>query len=447
MKIDFENSRFRAIIDGNNVTISGALTDATPFIALHGLAAKGTELNIANLQVASFGGVVNLLETLEKMAGDYKLSHVPFPIYQILALNSGRKFIKSFESVLVKWENHQVTRKIETLEHNSENIALVVGGYVSLSSPVFSDYPSPFERGFTSSWALAHAEEACFWQDYFGFFLSIANQIEQNLGAAVIALNRYFGLLDLRVQNFSKAWELMGLPDRKGSWLGRPNIVTTEELGDALLKTTAKMTEFSQRISSATSLALTTNGIDIMAEFAGLEAYAEYQKECSSILETNGATLGDILASIDSFKKVQQDLDQAFQSFPVERIPEVLEAIGIMNPDAESDLAIAASEIMSEAQLADEDLTACIVILQAFDLVRQTLESRTHELSAIVKLLPDYKAQNISWTVVRDEIIGLFVQKFSTVQEKQTMQAYLGYIEAVKNQQSNSAAQSDIMLF
>jgi len=447
MKIDFANARFRAIIDGNKVTISGALTDATPFIALHGLAAKGTELDISNLQVASYGGVVNLLETLEKMAGDYKLSNVPFPIYQILVINNGRKFIHSFEAVLIKWENKQVTSRIEIREHNSENIGLVVGDHVSLCSPVFSDYQSPFERGFISSWAMANNEEACFWQDYFGFFLSISNQIEQNLGAAVIALNRYFGLLDLRVQNFSKAWEMMGLPDRKGSWLGRPNIATTEELGDKLLKTTAKMTDFSKKISSVTLLALTTEGIDITNELTGLQAYAEYQKECSSILESNGATLGDILASIDSFKLVKQDLDEAFKSFSVEKIPEIFEVLGIMNPDAESDLSVAASEIMGEAQLADEDLTACIVILQAFDLVRQTLESRTNELSVIIRLLPAYKTQDIHWSMIRDEIVELFVKKFSTVQEKQTFQTFLGYIDAVKDQQSDSSAQGDMMLF
>ena len=199
-----------------------------------------------------------------------------------------------------------------------------------------------------------------------------------------------------------------------------------------------------QKILSAILLALKHDEVKITEGLELLNEFEQYQKECSAILESHGSSLGDILTSIESFKNLEEDLKTGLGNLPLEELPDILDALGIMSFDAEDDPEIAATEITDEAKLAEDDIMSCIVILQAFDLVSQTLKNRSNELSEIMNLLNSYKSQEIEWTVLRDKIIEMFLEKFSTGPEKSTFNFYLGYLEAVKNQTEETPVQEDL---
>lgn len=135
-------------------------------------------------------------------------------------------------------------------------------------------------------------------------------------------------------------------------------------------------------------------------------------------MESHGSVIGDLLMSIDSFKQVEKDLSQGLENLPIEKLPENLEILGIRNPDAETDTKGAAQEIISKAKMAENDINSCILILQASDLGRQTLENRTAELNLRILNLDAYKRDEIPWTYVRDLLIDKFTSKFSTYQEE-----------------------------
>jgi len=448
MQIDYQSSRFRVTNDGTTVYLHGALTDATGLNPVIEMAKPGLNFDCSQIQIASFAGVLNLFNALEQHAGSYQLINVPFFLYLTLVVIGAKPKVEISEQLICFKGPQNI--ELSMIKLNRALIALAWAHegktFVACQGP--SEFPDTFQRSFTGDWSAENPEEASFWVDYIGFLFNTINQSEQNIGAAIVALNRYFSLLDIRIDTFSQAWEIMELPNRKGNWLGKKSIEKTTEMGAALLPTMTKLAELSKKVMSSVAIADCEKSESIKEAFDPLTEFKEIQKVNSGIIESHGAVIGDLLMSIESFKHVEKDLTQGLQNLPIEKLPEILEILGIMNPDAETDPKEAAQEIISEAKMAENDLNSCILILQAFDLVRQTLENRTLELDLLIENLDPYKRDEVHWTYIRDLIIDKFSSKFSTDQEKTTFTHYLNYLsKATDPSAADSSRSGDMLLF
>ena len=448
MQIDYQNSRFRVTNDGTTVTLHGALTDATGLNPVIEMAKPGLDFDCSKIQMASFAGALNLFNVLEQHAGSYQLVNVPFFLYLSFLVIGAKPKVQISEQLMCLKGPEGV--QLSTIHLNRTVIpsVWVHEGKSFVSCQGASEFPEVFERAFTGQWSAANAEEASFWIDYMGFLFNTINQSEQNIGAAMVALNRYFSLLDMRIDTFFQAWEIMELPNRKGGWLGKESIAKTTELANSLLEAMAKLVELTQKVMASVALGVGETSEGVKTALDPLAAFKPIQSVGSGIIESHGSVSGDLLMSIDSFKHVEKDLAQGLQNLPIEKLPEILEILGIMNPDAETDPKEAAQEIISEAKMAENDLNSCILILQAFDLVRQTLENRAAELDLLMENLDSYKRDEVHWTYVRDLIIDKFTSKFSTDQEKTTFSYYLSYLSKPTDPSAADSSRSgDILLF
>lgn len=450
MELDFEGSRFRVTRDGNTLVLRGAMTDATPMTALSEFKGENLEVDLSGVKFGSFSGVCNLIDCLNTIAPGYQFINVPYKIHMVVLLTDARDKVKSFQNSFAAktTDGIVISQSVDgatpigsgaTERHPASGISLAFSGY--------ADGSGVSERKFSGQWASENAEEAAFWVDYFGFFANVIVQCEQILGSTVIALNRYLRLIGIRVDSFAKAWQLMQLPDRRGKWEGSATIDKTTQTAAEIISVIHQMVEDTQKDLARIMHAMDQQGEDMWAVFQDLDHYIARQVAAGKVIEEAGVSLGDILMSVEMFAHVRTDLNIGLARLKEDGLASLMESLGIMNPEAESNVEEARQEVIAEATQADRDLNASIVIVQAFDLVRQILEHRRAEVDIIRENLSDYKAQNIHWTMLRDLIIDKLTAKMVTDQEKKAFGYYLGYLKPPERAGQATSAPGDVMLF
>ncbi|MBT6193514.1 MAG: hypothetical protein HOI01_08200 [Proteobacteria bacterium] len=303
------------------------------------------------------------------------------------------------------------------------------------------------ERVFRGIWAGQNNEEASFWVDYFGYLLNTVVQSEQTLGATIFALNRYLILIDMRITSFSAAWDLMNLPNRVGKWQGRAAVDKATQEAMIILEVVEKLREQCQVFMAKIIEAVEGKESDFWWVLDNIEKYKIHEAEAAKVIEATGVALGETLMSVEMFNNVRSDLNTGLAKLSEAQIAEVLDTLDIMAPGAESDVEEARQEIVGEATLADKELTGCIILLQAFDLVRQILEHRRNEINIIPEMLGDYKKKEIHWTFLRDKIIDKLYGKMVTEQEKKAFAYFLHYLEPKQEEGAAASAPGDMMLF
>ena len=450
MQINFEQMRFRVTRSAAGLTLSGALTDATNYSHISEMKGAGYLIDFAGVTFSSYLGACKLLSTLEEELTNYTFINVPYAIFQVLILTDGADKVQSLQNryavknnAKIEFFDHCETIKIAASKTNENRPAGMSLSFLLLDK----NAPAAGSKD-NSDWLNHSAEEVEFWRDYLAYFANTLVQCEQVLASTIYAVNRYFNLFCLRIDSFSRAWEFMKLQNRRGDWEGQATVEKTMEHANRLTDSIQSMIQYAHEDLAKILFLLEDKKESVFSILERLEHFSRMQLSTAAFIEDAGVSLGEILASIKMFVHVRADLNLGLSStnFNPSQLPKLLEILGIMNPDAETDVEEARSEILAEAQHAERDLSACIVVLQSFDLVRQILEHRDAEVKVLLKNMLDYKNQNCHWTIVRDLVIDKLTAKMVTDQEKKAFGCFLGYLQPSANA-AGSSLPGDVLMF
>ena len=450
MEINFEQMRFRVTRSDAGLTLSGALTDATNYSHIAEMKGSDYQIDLSGVTYSSYLGACKLLKTLDEELKNYTFINVPYSIFQVLSLTDGADKVQSFQNryavknnTKIQFFDHFETIKTASSKTNENRPAGMSLSFLLLekNSPVAGSKDTP-------GWLNHSAEEVQFWRDYLAYFANTLVQCEQVLASTIYAVNRYFNLFCLRIDSFSRAWEFMKLQNRRGDWEGQVTVKKTMEHANRLTDSIQTMIQHANEGLAKILFLLDDKNESVFGILERLEDFSRMQLSTAAFIEDAGVSLGEILGSIKMFVHVRADLNLGLSStnFDSANLPKLLEILGIMNPDAETDLEEARSEILAEAQLAERDLSACIVVLQSFDLVRQILEHRDAEVKVLLKNMLDYKNQNCHWTIVRDLVIDKLTAKMVTDQEKKAFGYFLKYLQPSRDSAASSSP-GDVMMF
>jgi len=423
-------SRFRVVSTADFLVMSGTLPDASDLKALYGMEVGDRKIDLHGVTVASYLAMVKLFSELEKSAKKLEFVRVPLGLRLVFeAMNKGSSVL-SGESLYARpiHRDVEVLRKESIPEEAHRSMAQLGEETLTIIGLSPSRKREQDIGIFNSTWAKDNHEEACFWQDCFSFIHNVTNQVDLNLAAALISIQRKFTLLDLRAKTFSTAWDLMGLDASSGSWNGEFNSQEISRIANNLLPLSKKMLHTNEKLLAAVHVACHYPNYDIRNAFSYIFDLKQNFIQCASSLEAVGTHLGEILSGLKLVSETEQKIAIKLGQIPQEALVQVLEAIGIMNPDAESDPKVAAEEIFQEVKLAENDLHGCIIDLQAFDLIRQILERRISSMTLILKHVNSNNNSSTNWEKVR-KLISIKIQtEFSSIQEKVSYNRFLGYL-------------------
>ena len=448
-KIDSGASRFRVTKRDDALVLEGAITDATKFDMLKELGGKGVDVDLSGIVCAGLTGARALWEALTLHAPECRLINVPYSIYMVImnteAMSSVRHKRMRFAQIAVDGKSVVIVDEKDI----TGTPASVPGSakLVQLHHALWDDKQNADDRGWSSSWSMENMDEGLFWADYIGFVSNTVIQSQQVLASTVYAVDRYLRLIDLRVNSFEKAWSAAGLRSRSGSWGGLPAIETAMAGASSILQKMFMFVVTSQSDYGRMMHSLMTtekSPYDLLKTFT---VFRKRQETVSKAIEEAGVSLGALLFSVVTFRAVRGDVDAEFKKLPKESVAKILESLDIMNPMAEDDVQEAMKDVISESENGESDVEACIVILQAFDLVRQILEHRAQEYGILEEALPNLAQGSITWESVRDDVVKQIRKRMVTDQEKSAFQRYLGYLEDPDAKKEETSAPGDVRLF
>jgi hypothetical protein len=448
-KIDSGASRFRVTKRDDALVLEGAITDATKFDMLKELGAKGVDVDLSGIVCTGLTGARALWEALTQYAPECRLVNVPYSIFIVLMNTDALPFIKHqrmrFAQIAVDGKSVVIVDEKDI----TGTPASVPGSakIIKLHHALWDDKQNADERGWSGRWSMEHMDEGLFWADYIGFISNTVIQSQQVLASTVYAIDRYLRLIDLRVKSFEKAWMDAGLRPRTGSWGGLAAIETAMAGASGILQKMLMFVVTSQSDYGRIMQTLMTSEkhpYDVLKSFT---IFRKRQETVSKAIEEAGVSLGALLFSVVTFRAIRGDVDAEFPKLPKESIAKILESLDIMNPMAEDDVKEAMKDVIAESENGESDVEACIVILQAFDLVRQILEHRTQEYEILEQSLPKLAQGDITWESLRDDIVKQIRKRMVTDQEKSAFECYLGYLEDPNAQKEETSTPGDVMLF
>jgi hypothetical protein len=446
--------RFRVVKDSESIKLEGPITDTTVFGGLEDFKNIKTKVDLRSITCASLTGMRNLDGKLCDLSIDYEFVSVPFAIFQVIQLCDFRDRVTTFECIrAASRANGEVVFEVTEGFNDSTGAStevMLADGSISIAFHGAAAVSPASMRPYLTGWAQQNLLEAGFWLDYLGFLGNTLLQCQQIIASTVVAVTRSLRMLDLRIQSFDAAWNTMGLPSRKGSWPGKEAIAETEKNAAQITVKIQETLHIARERIGFLLLRFAGENVEnceksIFTALAKLEKYGPLQALTGGKIEDAGCALGELLMSIDTFSSVRADLNQAMININQEVLAKVIEQIGIMNPMAESDVAEAIAEIVAEATAAQDELSGGVVMVQAFDLVRQIMEHRRNEIAIILQRLPDYISGNMHWTMLRDLVIDKLTGKLVTEHEKQAFEFYLGYLNPARG--SKGSAPGDLELF
>jgi hypothetical protein len=452
--MNVSEARFRLVKSDDSISLLGPVTDTTAFSALDDFKEIQTPIDLSGLVCASLSGMVSLNARLCALKIEYRFINVPFGIFQVIQLCDFCDRVDSFQVAVAKitTDGKTVISEEKTTNDGTGASSQITqeDGAVALAFRGPSVICPSDDRPYLKNWAQENFDEAGFWLDYLSFLANCLMQCQQIIASTVSSVTRILRMIDMRVASFATAWKTMGLPERQGSWAGEKSILQTGKNAEEILQQIADTVLLARQQLGSLLVRLTGDSVDnsqvaIFQSLKNLENYLPKQAAAGAKIEDSGCSLGDLLMSVEMFSHVRADLNSSLSKLTQEGLGLVVSQIGIMNPMAESDCEEARAEILAEANIAQTELADGIVMVQAFDLVRQIMEHRRNEIEIIVSQLPAYEKQEIHWTIVRDLIIDKLTSKMVTEHEKKAFEYYLGYLQPP--QREKSAAPGDVELF
>lgn len=447
-------ARFRLVKTDNLISLFGPVTDTTAFTALDDFKGIQTQIDLSGLVCASLSGMVSLDARLCALKIEYQFINVPFGIFQVIQLCDFCDRVDSFQVAVAKIDSNGQTliSEIKTTNDGTGASSQVTqqDGSVALACRGASVICPSDVRPYLKNWAQDNFDESGFWLDYMSFLANCLLQCQQIIASTASSVARILRMVDLRVTSFATAWKTMELPARQGSWSGEKDIAETSKNVEEILQQIADTVLLARQQLGSLLVRFTGDSVDnshvgIVEVLKNLENYLPKQAVAGAKIEDSGCSLGDLLMSVEMFSHVRSDLNSSLTKLTEEKLGLVVSQLGIMNPMAETDIEEARAEILSEATIAQTELGDGIVMIQAFDLVRQIMEHRRNEIELIMSQLPAYKNQEIHWTMVRDMLIDKLTSKMVTEHEKKAFEYYLGYLQPPKS--AKSAAPGDVELF
>ena len=452
MSTSTSENRFRASMQGETLVMEGPITDTTIYKVLDDFVGVKADIDLSKIICASYSGVLNLLNSLEKCQIEYRFINVPYSVHKTLILTEGREFILNFSGLVATRQLKDVkliTNLIEADCGGGSRTIVIDSDKISLAYRSYTGTQPADLINFFGSWGEKNDKEASFWLDYFGFFESVMVQCQQIATSTTISMIRLLNMLDIRIESFAAAWRTMSIKeDRRGTWDGSKSIEKVASRSDEVLKEIERTVLDSRYLLAEVLLLLRQdiNSRDNLCQVMGqLQQYIETQSKSAAIIEDVGCEIGNLLLSFEQFNYVDADLSDGLEGISDETLSKVIEQLGIMNPMAESDVDEAREEILSEANLAKQDVDAGVVMTQSFDLVRQIMEHRKVEVDIILENLCSYKNGEIHWEFLRDMVIDKLTGKMVTDQEKKAFEFYLGYQNIEET--NDAKAPGDVLLF
>ncbi len=448
-KIDSGASRFRVIKRGDALILEGAVTDATKFDMFKELGGDGIEIDLLGIVCIGLTGARALWDALTQYVPNCKLVNVPYNIYMVLMNTDALPHVKQKKMVFAQISADGACTLVVGDQQGAAAASSAAGstGQIALQHALWDDKKNADERGWSGNWAMEHMDEGLFWADYVGFIANTVIQSHQVLASTVYAVDRYLRLIDLRVKSFEKAWSVAGLRVRTGSWGGLPAIATAMEGASKILQQMIMFVEMSQSDYGRMMHTLRISDKDIYELLKSFTVFRKHQESLSKAIEEAGVAIGSLLFAVVTFRAIRGDVDAEFRTMKKESVAKILEALDIMNPMAEDDVEEAMKDVIAESENGESDVEACIVILQAFDLVRQILEHRAQEYAILDESLPNLAQGAVAWETVRDDIVKQIKKRMVTDQEKSAFQRYLGYLEDATVTKEESSSPGDVMLF
>ena len=447
--IDSGQGRFRCTKRDDALVLEGAITDATKFDMLKELGSKGVDVDLSGILCTGLTGARALWEALTEFAPDCRLVNVPYSIYIVLMNTDARAYIGhkhmryaqvavDGKSVIIV-DGNDITGTPASLPGSAE--------LVQLHHTLWDDKQNADDRAWLGAWSMGCPDEALFCADYVGFVSNTVIQSQQVLLSTVYAIDRYLRLIELRIKSFANAWTGSGLKDRSGSWGGISAIEAAMASASEICNKMFMFVVTSQSDYGRIMHTLMTSEnppYDVLKTFT---VFRKRQETLSKAIEEAGVSLGALLFAVVTFRAIRGDVDATFKRLPKESIAKILESLDIMNPMAEDDVEEAVRDVISESENGEADVDSCIVVLQAFDLVRQILEHRAQEYTILETALPNLAKGAITWESVRDDIVKQIKKRMVTDQEKSAFERYLGYLEDPSAKKEEASAPGDVMLF
>jgi hypothetical protein len=457
---DIENLRFRVHRDNGLVTFYGSIGDAPDTAALDGILLNDSICDMQHLAFASWIGLVVLGEYIRERQLKLTFRSLPFGVYDALRLNEAfvDQVLESAELPLVNVTTQRISYEVIDLRllrqdaDEGKEWVYPKPGFLLLVPLryVFQDRIASRSMGPLPVQVLTDRKEmASFWLQYGSFCQStveICNalvhtarfnmmQILLEIKAKTAAGEQALQLIDATVHHALVSRMEAIMQDIKALFDGLSSEM--QEKFDACVQALAHI-----------SLLALDKGCDLPQFAASLHSFAQSIEGLTHIATTCedcGASIGARLSSQRPGAVIKQGL-AAVTDPPAEQLQALRTAFAIMDIMSEDDWPASRELIMAEIDAIEALTNSCVVILQVFDMMRQILEHRIHEMKLVTAAFQNQGAAHLLDPELREAVLHAIGVQMVTDQEKAAFSFYLpdGY---QKFGQTERKEPGDVLLF
>jgi hypothetical protein len=452
--------RFRVHREGDVVRFFGCIGDTPDLAALDGVLADKTVCDFSKLTFASWIGLASLGSYISGKKHYLTFQGVPFKIYDSM------RMMKSFEEQeirnavlpLLDTKSGKVTFELtefgplrdagmsgeDWVETMPGQILLVPARYL------FPDL-SGQRAGGPVPVKVSHPQKdvASFWLQYAAYCNSTVDISSVLVYAAKFNIMQILGEIKSKMASGEIALKLI---DPKNSYTLVQRMESMMKAIEASFDTlAAKMQsqhDSSLKIYGDLTSKATLADIDGPGFTAAMAAYANSITAMTSVAagcEDCGSSIGGQLGSLRATQVLRNGLATVTNPAP-EMLTAIREAFAIMDIMSEDDWTATRVIIMDEIENIEGLIGRCIVTLQGFDMMRQILEHRIHEMEVLTEVFKNHGTDSLLDPDLREQVLGKIGAHMVTEQEKAAFEFFLpdGFARFA---QTDRKEPGDVLLF
>jgi hypothetical protein len=457
---DLESQRFHVHRDHGVVSFHGSIGDTPDTVALDGILLNGSICDMQHLLFASWIGLATLGEYIQQRQLRLTFRKLPFAVYDAMRLNKAfeEQVFESAELPLVHEASLAIVYELidlNTLRKHAENgnewvhprsgcLLLIPTRYL------FPDLVAQRSMGPLPVQVLTpHKDIAGFWLQYGAFCQSTVEISNILIHAARFNMLQILSEIKAKTAAGEHALKLVSNNIDYALVLRLETIMQEiEKEFDQLSDTMQVKFDECEALLARLSLLALDPACDSLRFIQTLHQYAsdiDSLKQIAASCEDSGARIGTRLSSVRPAELIKQGLTQ-IDNPEAETLNAIRAAFAIMDIMSEDDWPASRDLIMAEIEAMETLTGACVVTLQVFDMMRQILEHRIHEMQLVLTAFSQQGPASLLDAELRESVLNKIGAQLVTEQEKAAFAFYLpdGFL---KFGQTERKEPGDVLLF
>lgn len=423
-------------------------------------------IDFSGLKAASWLGLISLDRFLQDAQKQYILTNIPAAIYQYLKLLPNvfdNYTIDKFELIYFEKDSFNscmdpfVTNPMTLKDLNEKSSSSILNISENSMLETFTQryIPDFFSKiidtpKYHNDWFRANVDEVLFWSNLMDFWISTIGLSQDMVCSQRIGLNLLLQRIIVRVKQTEQAFSRVGkvsfdlsstLIDIK-TWIEESSVKIQEILSSVLetcRRTKRKIIVSGENTYPVSRIVFVGHLNDFKSSILSLERHLENIEKISFTAGRNLVKLG----VVGKLKQALMRIDGS--NLNEETIESIRNDFHILDPFSDGSWLDTREEIENEFRSIKNDVGNTIVLFQSFDLLRQVLEHRIHELKIFENNLDKIQEDSCAWASLKVEFYDCIRRGLVTDQEKHSFNFYL--TDAATDSEQELHSPGEVLLF